>query len=319
MAVFCTLSGSSTVFSLRYSSAPSLLTRGAFYSASQRPLRVIKYRHRLEGLSLKTPVFPVWTSTQRSDAALGWMPRTQRGCQGGEAPQPPALLGSARLGSARSNTAEHGAAHTDQARNGTARLGSTPRGSARPPRTALAPGELRPRWASGAPAQPAALPAGAATEQLRGGRPMAAPRGGGGPAGPARGRLRGSPGRGSPGSGLSPRRVFHGGGKAAFRVRAPSAAAPRGNAARRAVRVPQRGAGARRARELPRAAPLRCLSSLKPLGNARRERLGWDGEMRTLESASGFVRKELRQCHVFFLKVSNGAAAVGLGTARIPH
>lgn len=29
------------------------------------------------------------------------MPRTQRGCQGGEAPQPPALLGSARLGSAR--------------------------------------------------------------------------------------------------------------------------------------------------------------------------------------------------------------------------
>lgn len=34
MAVFCTLSGSSTVFLLRYSSAPSLLTGGVFYSTS---------------------------------------------------------------------------------------------------------------------------------------------------------------------------------------------------------------------------------------------------------------------------------------------
>lgn len=182
---------------------------------------------------------------QSSDAAFSWMSRTQRSCQGGDAPQPPAR-GSARLGATRLSTAR-----LTPTRHGTARLGSTLRRTSRLPRRPAqrsSRGSCDPAGPAVLRRKAAPLSAGAATEQLRGGRPMAAPRGGGGPAGPARWRLRGSPGRGSPCSGLTPRRVFHGGGETAFRVPAPSVAAPRGNAVRRSVRVPPRGAGARRAR-----------------------------------------------------------------------
>lgn len=154
-------------------------------------------------------------------------------------------LGTARLGSARSNTAEHGTAHTDEARNGTARLGSTPHDTAAPPpHTTLAPGELRPRGAGGAPAQAAALPSGAATEQLRGGRPMAAPRGGGGPAGAARWRLREAPGGALPARGSLPAGFSTAGGKRPFVSVSPRLPRPAGTpsaepcGSRRGVPVP---------------------------------------------------------------------------------